>query len=114
MIMAPTIRGTLELPSIGRLDVRVSLDDVTMQDAAAVVIAETRLSAVENRAAFVLEVPEGLVGPTRTYTLAAQACSPGEAKPRAGTVAVHRWMPGDESPQTIEVRDFHSFRGDVA
>ena len=102
--MAPTIEGLVELPQIGPLDVRVRLEDVTMQDAASVTIAETNLSSVQLRAKFSLEVSDSAIRPSRR---------PGESIPTAGTVAIHSWTPADPAPHTLQLRAFHSSRGDA-
>ena len=111
--MAPTIEGLVELPQIGPLDVRVRLEDVTMQDAASVTIAETNLSSVQLRAKFSLEVSDSAIRPSRTYALTARARRPGESIPTAGTVAIHSWTPADPAPHTLQLRAFHSSRGDA-
>lgn len=109
--MNAEVSGTVECASSGTtdaLDVRVSLEDTTMLDAPAVVVARTRCRLGPDptaRASFTLSVADEALDARRAYTLSASADVPGRgAGLRFGTVQSYPWSIGTSRPSRLVLR----------
>lgn len=103
--MSPTIRGSLEFLPLGDVEVRVALEDITMQDEAAKTIAEVRLERAETGAEFQLSVPDDL-DPARDYNLIARAARSASGRPIAATYELYSWHPGSDRRQRLRLNAF--------
>lgn len=104
----PEILGTVECAAsdvTGTFDVQVRLEDTTMLDAPAVLVAQVACRLEPGRPArFTLRVPDEALDARRAYTLSARAGAPGRgARPRLGTVQSYPWLIGDNRPSRLEL-----------